>query len=150
MSAKPVWGWQPRRSLGSCGVKGESQVRDGVCAGRWGSNSQLLAGWNAPPAWAEDGLGSSYLVEESLEDAGGLDRQRAGDSDLLFQYNCGRGQKQGQRWVGWENDTDTWAQHVLLHTPMVIQPSVLQLHGHTGMVSKQVWHAFIGVYVCVF
>lgn len=25
MSAKPVWGWQPRRSLGSCGSKGESK-----------------------------------------------------------------------------------------------------------------------------
>lgn len=30
MSAKPVWGWQPRRSLGSCGSKGESRVRDSV------------------------------------------------------------------------------------------------------------------------
>lgn len=28
MSAKPVWGWQPRRSLGSCGSKGESTVKD--------------------------------------------------------------------------------------------------------------------------
>lgn len=29
MSAKPVWGWQPRRSLGSCGSEGERRVREG-------------------------------------------------------------------------------------------------------------------------
>lgn len=37
MSAKPVWGWQPRRSLGSCRSKGESKVRDGV---RWWAGRQ--------------------------------------------------------------------------------------------------------------
>lgn len=35
-------------------------------------------------------LTPSYLVEESLEDAGGFDRQRARDSDLFFQYYCRR------------------------------------------------------------
>lgn len=28
MSAKPVWGWQPRRSLGSCGSECEKRMRD--------------------------------------------------------------------------------------------------------------------------
>lgn len=28
MSAKPVWGWQPRRSFGSCGSESEGRVRD--------------------------------------------------------------------------------------------------------------------------
>lgn len=53
---------------------------------------------------------------------------------------------------GCENDTSIWTnvEHDLLHTPAVIHPSVYQLQGYTGMVSKQVWHAFIGVSVFFF
>lgn len=158
MSAKPVWGWQPRRSLGSCGVKrwekGEKLWGNG--AGRDKTKCQRAAGeveratkqtigrkhvmavkvcertvivrlcgqvrrheggckmktsdrWQPRPTtavikWFSRARGRrqffcltrahltpAYLVEESLEDAGSLDWQRAGNSDLFFQYYC-RGQ----------------------------------------------------------
>lgn len=41
-------------------------------------------------------LTPSYLVKESLEDAGGFDWQRAGDSDLFFQYYCRRWEEKGE------------------------------------------------------
>lgn len=39
-------------------------------------------------AAAVSGPNPPYLVEEPLEDAGGFDGQRAGNSDLFVQYHC--------------------------------------------------------------
>lgn len=150
MSAKPVWGWQPRRSLGSWGgvkVRNcENWWREGweeMSASGWrgvegnktdiwqkmgdGSENQWEDGnseavWTGEKTWGRvenenqwqmktqanysrekkrfsgagrtrqficltwTSLNPAYLVKESLEDAGSFDWQRAGNTDLFFQY----------------------------------------------------------------
>lgn len=120
ISAKPVWGWQPRRSLGSCGRECERKVRD---SGRWWWKNKItspIPNKKGGEIEKKEFAGSvykkgkktrikrkrwpclrliqacvtlSYLVEESFEDAGSFDWQRAWDSDLFFQYYCRRWQK---------------------------------------------------------
>lgn len=82
-------------------TEGEGKVKGEHKAARYGTSSlteaiiMSFSGGKHCLRLIETCLTPSYLVEESLENAGSFDWQRARDSDLFFQYYCRRWEKWG-------------------------------------------------------